>query len=438
MKKIIGIFMVMIVLLTGCGGSSSDSGSEYSVDDERVTDAEISVWLPAGKNTDWFESALEEYNTEFGTNITAVFTDVSPSDVVAKATPMLSAKQTMPDIMLVQDQNLHDIISSFPDAFVNLTSYGLGDDYWSAFAPKKIEMMTDLTGGDMFGFPTDFAPTMVYYRQDLFDQVGINYDQDIKTMQDLIDAGEKIYAETGVQMFGLSAPADATFYKNMLQMQGQIYYSDGKFNFDTEEAKKAAEYTVAVEQSDATAKYVTSDLAGATEQTSSIVINGSWWGGTNERNNPDQAGDWRVGSLPPFEEGMEAIVPANGGSAMYVPTNSENTLAALQVASYIYNDSEVTGSAISHGIATANIDAYDSSYGGVEDDYYGGQAVSDIYMENFDSIGTNVGYDVSQSSIEKIIGAEIGKAVDGSQTVDEALAAIQKQCEATVEVPEAE
>ncbi len=435
MKKIISVMMLMVLVLTGCNSNNSESIQQLSIDDDRVEEAQIDVWLPAGKNTDWFEYALNEYNKEFGTNITAQISDVSPADVVAKATPMLSAKQTMPDLMFIQDQNLNDLFSQFPDVFVNLNDYGLDEEYWSAFAPKKIEMMTDLTGGDVYGFPTDFAPTMVYYRQDLFDEVGIDYEQDINTMQDLIDAGETIYEQTGVQMIGLSAPADSTFFKIMLQMQGGIYYRDGKFQFDTEAAKKAAEYTVQVEESPASAKYVTSDMSGPATQNASIVLNGSWWGGSNERNSPDLAGKWRVGSLPPFEEGMDPVVPANGGSAMYVPVNSDETLAALQVAEYIYYDPEVAGNAIEKGITTANLLAYDTQYGGQPNEYYGGQKVSDLYMENFANIGTNVGYDISQSSVEKIIGAEIGKAVDGAQTIDEALAAIQKQCEATVQTP---
>lgn len=434
MKKILTMLGMFLVVLAGCGSTNAEA--DVSIDADRVQEANLDVWMPAGKNTDWFTEAVDDYNTEFGTNITLTFTDVAPADVVAKATPMLSAKQEMPELMLIQDQNFNDIYSVFPDEFIDLSAYGLGDDYWSNYAPNKLTMMSDLTGGDLYGFPTDFAPTVVYYREDLFEQVGIDYDNDINSMQDLIDAGEKIYDETGVQMFGLSAPADSSFYNIMLQMQGQQYYSNGKFNFDTEEAKKAAEYTVQVAQSDATGQYVTSDLAGSTEQNSSIVLEGSWWGGTNERDNPDDAGNWRIGTLPPFEEGMDQVVPVNGGSAVYVSKHSDQAQAALQVAAYAYGEPEVAGKAIDYGISTANTAAYDTEYGGKENAYYGGQKVSQIYESNFDKINTNVNYELSNATILKIIGAEIGKAADGSQTIDEALAAIQKQCEMTVEVPE--
>lgn len=434
MKKLFAIMSMFILILAGCGSSQTEA--DVSIDADRVEEANIDVWLPAGKNTDWFEQALEDYNKEFGTNITATFTDVAPADIVAKATPMLSAKQEMPELMLVQDQNFNDLYTAFPDEFIDLTEYGLDEEYWSNYAQNKLTMMSNLTEGDLYGFPTDFAPTMVYYRQDLFEKVGIDYDKDIKTMQDLIDAGEKIFDETGVQMFGLSAPADSSFFNIMLQMQGQVYYSDGKFNFDTPEAKKAAEYTVQVAQSDATAQYVTSDLAGATEQSSSIVLEGSWWGGTNERDNPDDSGKWKIGALPPFEEGMDQVVPVNGGSAMYVSKHSDQAQAALQVATYIYGDPEVAGQAIDYGISTANTAAYETEHGQVENEYYSGQKVSQIYEDSFDKIGTNVNYNLSTSSILKIIGAELGKVADGTQTMDEGLAAIQKQCETTIEVTE--
>lgn len=434
MKKIISAILIAIFVLSGCG--SSADASDVSIDADRVQEANLDVWMAAGKNSDWFENAVDSYNKEFGTNITVTFTDVAPADIVAKATPMLSANQEMPELLFIQDANINDIYSQFPDAFVNLTDYGLGDEYWSNFAPAKIEMMEDITDGNMYGFPVDLTPTMVFYRQDLFEEVGIDYDNDIKSIQDLFDAGQKIYDETGVKMLGIGSPADSGLFKILLGMQDQIYYKDGKFQFDSEEAKNAAELTVAAAQNEATNQYVTGDMAGATQQQSSFTIQGAWWGGTNERDNPDQAGDWRVGALPPFAEGDEQIVPINGGSSVYVSTNSDQAQAALQVAEYIYSDAEVTGDAITRGIVTANLPAYDTDFAGQKNEYYGGQEVSNIYMNNFENIGTDVNNNISTIAIGKIIGAELGKAADGSQTVDEALDAIQKQCEATVEVPE--
>ncbi len=434
MKKVFSLITACILLLAGCGSTTTDA--DVSIDSERVQEANLDVWLPAGKNTDYFKDGLDSYNNEYGTNITVTFTDVAPSDIVAKATPMISAKQEMPELMIVQDLNFMDLYSNFPDEFVNLTEYGLNDEYWSNYAPKKLEMMKNMSGGDLYGFPTDFAPTMVFYRDDLFKKVGIDYEKDINSMKDLLDAGVKIYEETGVKMLGLSAPADSTFFSTMLQMQDLTFYSDNKWNFDTLEAKKAAEYTVAAAQNKATSQYVTADLAGTTKQSSSFTIQGSWWGGTNKRDNPDQSGKWKVGALPPFEEGMEAVTPVNGGSAMYVSKHSDETQAALQVATYIYGNPDVAGKAIEYGISTANIGAYDTEYGQVEDEYYSNQKVSQMYASTFDIIGTNVNYELSTAKINKIVGAELGKVADGSQSLDEGLDAIARQCDQTVEIPE--
>lgn len=435
MKKIIGFMFVFLLGLSGCGNAQTTA--EYSKDAERVTDATIEVWAPAGKNSDWLQYAVDAYNQEFSTNLQLEFTDVAPATAVGKVTPLLSAKQELPEIVFLNDVHFYSVYSEFPDAFVDLTAYGLGDDYMSNFPDKKIQILKNITdNGDIYGFPHAFTPTIVYYRDDLFKDAGIDYDTDINSMQDLIDAGDKIYEQSGVKMLGLMTPADAGMWSTLLQMQGEFFIKDGKFDLTSEASTKAANMTIDLMKDPATATYVTGDLGPTTTSSSSIVLSGSWWGGDNALRNPDQSGLWKAGLLPPFEEGGERYIPVDGGGAMYVSTSSDQAQAALQFLEWAYADPEVTGQGLTTGVPTANIAAYDSSFAGQKDPYYSDQVVTDIYRDAFNYIYDGVDYNFTQSDVTEIVGVELGKVMEGSQTVDEALAAAEEQATNTVTLPE--
>lgn len=435
MKKLLVVFGAFILILAGCGSSTSEA--DVSLDADRVEDATIEVWAPAGKNSDWLQYAADEYNKEFGTNLVLEFTDVAPATAVGKVTPLLSAKQELPEIVFLNDVHFFNVYSEFPDAFVDLTQYGLGDDYMSNFPDKKIQILKNITDtGDVYGFPHAFTPTIVYYRNDLFEQVGIDYENDIKSMQDLIDAGDKIYEETGVQMMGLSTPADSGIWSTFLQMQGKFFLEDGKINLTSDESKKAAEMTIDLMKDKATATYVTGDLAPTTTSSTSFTLAGSWWGGDNALRNPDQSGDWKAGILPPFNEGDEVRIPVDGGGAMYVSSNSDQAQAALQFLEWSYENPEVTGQGLTTGVPTANVAAYSSSWAGQPDEYYSGQVVTDIYSEAFNYIFDGVTYNFDQSAVTKIVGVELGKVMEGEQTIDEALQAAEEQANNTITLPE--
>ncbi len=435
MKKLLSLITVFIVILAGCGGSSTETTVSKNAD--RVEEAIIEVWAPAGKNSDWLQYAVEQYNNEFGTNLSLEFTDVAPATAVGKLTPLLSAKQELPEIVFLNDVHLFNIYSEFPNAFVDLTEYGLGDDYMSNFPDKKIQILKNITDdGHIYGFPHAFTPTVVYYRNDLFEKVGIDYETDIKSIKDLFDAGDKIFEETGVQMLALTTPADAGMWSTLLQMQGEFFYQDGQLNLTSDKSKKAAEMTIELMNDPATSTYVTGDLGPTTTSSSSIVLSGTWWGGDNANRNPSQSGDWKVGVLPPFEEGGEILVPVDGGGAMYVSSNSDQAQAALQFLEWAYADPEVTGYGLTLGVPTANIGAYSSSFAGQKDEYYSGQIVTDIYSESFNYIFDGVVYNFSQSDVIKIVGVELGKVIEGEQTIDEALEAATTQVMNTVTLPE--
>lgn len=312
MKKIISLLTITMLLLAGCSSSSSTS---VSSDADRVMDAELDVWMAAGKTSDWFKSAVDMYNQEFGSNITLNITEVNTSDYVGKVSPVLAVGEELPEISYIEDGRINRIYSEYPTAYISLEDYGNAEQIENNTISTKTTLMKNATDGVLYGYPQDIAPTLIYYRDDLFKEAGIDFENDVKTMEDLYVAGEKVYDETGVKMLGLNSPADTTMYGTLLQSEGINFTDkDGNFTPTSNESVAALESLYRAQNSEATSTYVTSDQYSSAKQNSSVIMAGSWWAGMNENDNPDQAGNWKISPLLPLNEDSESYNIVTGGS----------------------------------------------------------------------------------------------------------------------------
>lgn len=410
MKKVIGIIVVLIVFLAGCGNSQNVS---LSKDADRVMEAELDVWAGAGKVSDWLIEAVDLYNQEFGSNITLNFTEVPTSDYIGKVSPVLAAGEELPEISYIEDGKINQLYSQYPTAYVSLEDYGIADEVEGNTVETKTKIMENATGGELFGFPQDIAPTFIYYRDDLFKQAGIDFEQDVKTLDDLYQAGEKVYEETGVKMLGLNSPADTGLYLTLLQSQGVgVTDSEGNFMLTSDQSVEALKSLYRGQNSEATSTYVTSDQYAATRQNSSIVIDGSWWAKTNENDNPDQSGNWAISPLLPISEGAESYNAVTGGSGWYVGSNSDQVQAAMQVLDWIFKSQEAMELQIDHGITSASTLALNSDKAHEVSDYYG-QSVTDLAVSEANRFSDQIYYNYPSESVFNILNVEIGYYIDG-------------------------
>ncbi len=413
MKKI-NVFLVMLVftlVLTGCGSGSSLT--EVSKDADRVTDATLDVWVQTGKNSDWITYVVEEYNKEFGTNIQLNLVSVASLDIPGKLAPTLAAGEEEPEIMYIQDKSFTQIYKDYPMAFVSLEEYGISEEIIDVTVPKKIEMLTNASDGELLAFPHDLTPAVVFYRDDLFKQVGIDYEQDIKDLGDLIDAGEKIYEQTGVKMFPELSPADPEYFNIILQMQG-VYKTDanGEYIFNNEAGVRTLQEMYKIANSEATLFYTTADQENASKANSSVLLSGNYWAGTNSKDHPENAGKWKMAPLPPVDANSDVSYSAvSGGSAWYVGANSENAQAAMQVLQWAFTTQDVLEQAVALKVSSANTLALQSPTAKEVDDYYG-ICLMDLAMQEDERIPNDIYYNFPYTTADKVIQTEAGYFLD--------------------------
>lgn len=410
MKKLSILLVFCIALLAGCG--SSNSLTEVSKDAERVQEATLDVWAPDGKNSKWIEFAVDSYNKEFGTNIQLNRVAVASADVAGKLSPTLAAGEEEPEIMFIQDKQFYQVYKDYPMAFVNLTEYGIADEIKGEILPKKIEILENASGGDLYAFPHDLTPAVVFYRDDLFKEVGIDYEKDIKCLDDLIAAGEKVYEETGVQMFPSMAPADSEYFNMLLQMQGQYKTdADGNYVFNNEKGAKALEELYKIENSDATMFYTTADQENASKSSASVLLSGNFWAGTNSADHPENSGKWKMAGIPPMVEGEESVTGVSGGSGWYVGANSQEAQAALQVMQWSLQDPTVLEEAVKLKVSSANTIALDTEAATAIDPYYG-ICLLELAKQESEKITDGIYFNFPYDTAEKVIQTEAGYYID--------------------------
>lgn len=379
-KQFITIILMVFVMTfsVACGkkeNTSSGTDTKKLNKEERVKEAEIEVWAPKGKHTDYLLNAVDLYNKEYSTNLKLKTVDVAPADpMLQKVTPLLVAKNQLPELMYIQDQDMPNILKKFPDAFYDVTNFGFLEKHEKDFYDSKIEMMKFASNKKhLFAFPHDLGIVMAFYRDDLFKQVGIDYDKDIKTWDDLIEAGKKIKAATGKNTIGLEGNGDQYLLQTLMQQNGKpIVDKNGNVNLATDAGKTALDILDKFIKADLVSYYASATNKNDSYKDVAIIIHGSWYAGTIKNMFTDLQGKYKVGSVPALPKGDLGNVAVHGGSGWAVGKNSKNALAAMQLMEFATTNMESQTKLLELGVSSANTAVYETDFANQPDSYFSG------------------------------------------------------------------
>lgn len=390
MKKLLSLFLSLGVLLSlvACGSSNGgDAATEADMaKEDRVEEATIELYAPAGKNTDYLLNALDLYNEEFGTDLKLNTVDVAPSDpMVQKITPMLVANEKMPELIFLQDSHAGGIFDKFEDLFLSSERFGFVEEHGSKFYEAKMNMLSNIAPSKTtYGFPNDWGNAVMFYNNEAFEEAGVNITEDVQTWDDFIEAGLKLKEVTGKKLLFMRDSGELDLVKYLIEAQGvSLFDEEGNANMLTEASEKAYEIILELIDKDLVAFGEASEYTQIGQETGSIFA-GGWLASYQEGDFPDDVGKWRIGKMPQVIEGVD-IAPMSGGSSFYIMKNSDNALAAYQFISYVLTDMDSLGGYMDIMGLPANIEAYETDYANREFPYYGGQQI----LKTLDEISQN-------------------------------------------------
>ncbi|HYH11194.1 MAG TPA: ABC transporter substrate-binding protein, partial [Thermomicrobiales bacterium] len=290
-------------------------------------------------------------------------------DYASKLNTTLAGKAFVPDIVA---QN-SDIARYFPasDQFVDL--YELGA---SEFEDQYLEWKWKLgvtNDGKMIGFPMDTGPTGLYYRADLFEQVGLPSEPDDVTAT-LVEWDD--YLRAGAQL--QEALPEVKFLDNLPNLYRQALYQATNFYVnqedlyvgDGDQVRRAWDVVVEAKRLDLAANVnaFTPDWSAAMNNGNVASFVGAvWLKQVLLESGEATAGKWRVAQTPGG--------PANhGGSFIGLTSYAGNEELAFDVITYVQSPENQVAMYKSLALFPSAIEALADPVMSEPEDFFGGQA----------------------------------------------------------------
>ncbi len=441
-------------MLAGCGnsgggnnqetdanqGEDANAGDDANADADAGDDAEgasgdentLTVWCWDPKfNIYAMEEAGKVYQAdhpEFNVNVVETPWDDIQKKLTTAATG--GALDTLPDIMLVQDNAFQKNVISFPEAFTDLTDSGID---FSQFGEAKTAY--SVIDGKNYGVPFDNGAVVACYRTDILEEAGFTLDDftDI-TWDEYLEKGKVVLEKTGKPLLSCQS-TESDVIMMMLQSCGASLFDDeGKpAMVGNESLKKVMEtYQQLVETG--VCKLVNSwdeYVQTLTTETVAGTINGCWIMASIQ-SAEDQSGKWGLTNMPSLV-GVEGATnySNNGGSSWAITSNCKNVELAEDFLKSTFAGSVELYETIlpSSGALATYLPAGDSEVYAEPSEFYGGDAVFKKiteYASKCPSNNTGVYYyegrDAIATAIQNVVGgSDIDAELEIAQSTVEGL-----------------
>lgn len=408
-KYLCFIFTGCLFLFFGCG-----NGKEAVESSEKET---IVIWTwDETFNVKAAKMAAAEYEKEHS-DVQIVIETKEREEILSDTKTILAAKvyENLPDVIMIEDYDVQEVLSLYEDEFVELTD----KINYEKYAGYKSQLCSK--DGHMYGIPFDSGTAALFYRLDILEQAGYTEgDMHSLTWDEYIEIGKNVYKKTGIPMLTLD-PTDFPLVRLIMQSNGCWYVKQDGSTADIENnvaLEQALEiYKELLEQNIGISVNGWNEFISAFQQGEVASVMSGGWIISSIKEKEEQAGLWRVTTIPVVSENENAVAASNvGGSSWYVLNNSANPELATEfmVAMFGENEEFIDSLIGEIGLIPAVKEPAVYSYYGEADAFFGGQQVTRILTRMADRIPT-VNYGSKTYEIEDIIEEEFQSALsDGN------------------------
>ncbi len=307
---------LLLALVTACGGGSSGTpgsstapGAGPSATEAAEPTSPVTITFASWVGQqDGMKRLYAKFHKEHP-NITVKFQNVPAEELETKLTAQIAGGNP-PDAAYVDAGTVSTFASR--KALVNLDGYIAGsktvaaDDYVPAFKDFT------LYNGSMYGLPFDGESTGLFYRKDMFEAAGIaeppkTWEEFQADAQKLTDPAKKQYG------FAVFAPeAEYYWYPWLWQNGGALLSKDEKtVEFNNEAGKEAGRYYIDL------VKYAPPDYLNSNSYDARVAfangqvgmyMAGAWFAGTMSDEFPKIDGKWATAPLPDGKAGCKTTI----------------------------------------------------------------------------------------------------------------------------------
>jgi multiple sugar transport system substrate-binding protein len=261
-------------------------------------------------------------------------------------TKMLTAHKAGngPDIGKIEYQSLPSLITA--GAVVPIDKY-LGSDINGAY-PDNVWKLTRFDG-KTYGLAQDFAPLMLYYRADIFDELGLRVPT---TWDQFRETAQTIRQKRPTSTITSFSATDPGWFTGLVQQKGANWwsYADGswKVGIDDQATRDVATYWDGLIKDGLVDKgpFWTPQWSKAMDSGGLATwISGAWAAAQIGGVAPSGTGKWKVAALPSWDGSSRTGIW--GGSAMSVMADSKHPAEAAQFIKWLNTDPKALAQQIS-------------------------------------------------------------------------------------------
>src|SRR5581483_3289893 len=364
--------------------------------------------------------------------------EYAPADVYQKLPLALSAGSAGPDVSLVENSHLAQIVAL--GGLADLT------DRVKPYLDKmnKFKWYDAEKDGKYYAMPWDSGPVVLYYRRDVFKNAGLPDSPEevsklVATWDDYLQVCKTIKDKTGAECFSNNKAKNfGRLYEMMLWQQGLGYYdAKGQITVDSPQnvatLEKMGEFwknNLTSDQLEWTDGWY-AELASQDKPIATIV-EASWMGVFLKTwIAPGTAGKWGVARMPAFHSGQ--VRAANdGGSTFVITEQSQNKDAAWAFVEYVLgrDQSQLKMFAYSDFIPSLET-TYTNPLFIEPDSFFGGQVARKTYVDVVKEIPRAYIYGPNYAMMNGFVATAIQKyatgQADAATALKEAAASIRQQ-----------
>lgn len=250
---------------------------------------------------------------------------------------LIRDKDNINDVISVDNENTQYTIDKYKNDILDLTE--LSSNYRDNLVLNSLYNTT--YNGKVYAMPWDVLPRLIVYRKDIFKKNGISI-SDIKTWQDYIQVGNKLYKNTGKNFTGNNSE-DNDLNLILSNQLGTSYFNYNK-KLDFESPKWSRVFNLE--------KNIYSQNTIVNFKSESDIIDSARCGNILAfiatpysvrdlmKVMPNDKDMWGVMNLPSFEPGGNTNVSI-GGMNLVVNNNSKNSELALAFIKFALTNDEV-------------------------------------------------------------------------------------------------
>jgi len=378
-KVLFSLGIILGLLLSSCGGATTEPAATEApiITEEAAEPVTITVWDYYGEATP-VKPLIEPFQA-LHPNITINYESIDWDTTLEKLNVVLTGGEP-PDVVTVDMTWIPKFaaLGAFADLLPLSDGKLNGIPWGEAYTAGGLKAIT--YNDQIISALYDFDVYALYYRNDLFEQKGIqvptNWDE-LMTAAKALEEGELYKYEFDADTFHGSQ----WIYEN----GGTLLSTDNtKVVFNSPEAVEAITFNDSLLVNSVAINWTEDEgerIQGVKDGRIAMFSDGPYYMGIMKSAAPEMAGQWRV-ALHPYNKQPGSYL---GGTGLAIPVGSDQQEAAwlfIQYAMELENQVNVYKLA---GAAPALKEALSSPEVNVEDPYFGGQKAFSIFLQSMET-----------------------------------------------------